>query len=114
MTDPHYINELHSDLRGVKEGWYTIDERGNHATVVIGCTGRRAFPEHNDRDVRDGTVLVSASSGNAEFDGIVAPGQRQRLMHRLSRRFRHIASAPFTRLHDDYYTDRGNLRLSGT
>ena len=29
MTDPHYINELHSDLRGVKEGWYAIDERGN-------------------------------------------------------------------------------------
>jgi hypothetical protein len=31
MTDsnPHYINELQSDLRGVKEGWYAIDERGN-------------------------------------------------------------------------------------
>ena len=29
MTDPHYINELHSVLRGVKEGWYAIDERGN-------------------------------------------------------------------------------------
>src|SRR4029078_5477744 len=29
MTDLHYINELHSDVRGVKEGWYAIDERGN-------------------------------------------------------------------------------------
>ena len=31
MTDsnPHYINELQSDLRRVKEGWYTIDKRGN-------------------------------------------------------------------------------------
>jgi hypothetical protein len=30
MTDsPHYINELQSDLRGVKEGWYAINERGN-------------------------------------------------------------------------------------
>jgi len=29
MTDLHYINELHSDLRGGKEGWYAIDERGN-------------------------------------------------------------------------------------
>jgi hypothetical protein len=28
MTDPYYINELQSDLRGVKEGWYAIDERG--------------------------------------------------------------------------------------
>jgi len=31
MTDstPYYINELRSDLRGVKEGWYAIDEGGN-------------------------------------------------------------------------------------
>jgi len=29
MTDPHYINELHSELRGVKQGWYAMDERGN-------------------------------------------------------------------------------------
>jgi hypothetical protein len=28
-TNPHYINELQSDLRGVKEGWYAIDGRGN-------------------------------------------------------------------------------------
>jgi len=25
---PHYINERQSDLRGVKEGWYAIDEHG--------------------------------------------------------------------------------------
>jgi hypothetical protein len=25
---PHYINERRSDLRGVKEGWYAIDEHG--------------------------------------------------------------------------------------
>jgi hypothetical protein len=29
IVDLHYINELHSDLRGVTEGWYAIDERGN-------------------------------------------------------------------------------------
>ena len=28
-SNPHYINEHQSDLRGVKEGWYAIDERGN-------------------------------------------------------------------------------------
>jgi hypothetical protein len=27
--NPHYINELQSDLRAVKEGWYAMDERGN-------------------------------------------------------------------------------------
>ena len=35
MTFPHYINELHSGLRGVKEGWYAIDERGRHANFVL-------------------------------------------------------------------------------
>lgn len=29
MAIPHYINECQSDLRGVKEGWYAIDEHGN-------------------------------------------------------------------------------------
>jgi hypothetical protein len=28
-SSPHYINERQSDLRGVKEGWYAIDERGS-------------------------------------------------------------------------------------
>jgi hypothetical protein len=28
-SKPHFINELQSDLRAVKEGWYAIDERGN-------------------------------------------------------------------------------------
>jgi hypothetical protein len=34
----HYINELHSDLRGVKEGWYAIDERG---TLLLGPFSNR-------------------------------------------------------------------------
>lgn len=25
---PHHVNERQSDLRGVKEGWYAIDDRG--------------------------------------------------------------------------------------
>jgi hypothetical protein len=26
---PHFINERESDLRGVKEGWYALDEHGS-------------------------------------------------------------------------------------
>ena len=26
---PHYINENKSDLRGVKQGWYAMDDNGN-------------------------------------------------------------------------------------
>jgi hypothetical protein len=28
MIDPHYINELQSDLRAIKEGWDAIDKYG--------------------------------------------------------------------------------------
>ena len=26
---PHYINENKSDVRGVKQGWYAMDDNGN-------------------------------------------------------------------------------------
>ena len=29
MTAPHYINEDKSDMRGIKPGWYAMDDRGN-------------------------------------------------------------------------------------
>jgi hypothetical protein len=25
---PYYVNDVHSDIRGIKSGWYTMDERG--------------------------------------------------------------------------------------
>ena len=28
-TVPYYINEAKSDMRGIKSGWYAIDEDGN-------------------------------------------------------------------------------------
>jgi len=29
MTAPHYISEDKSDMRGIKPGWYAMDDRGN-------------------------------------------------------------------------------------
>ena len=29
MTSPHYINEVISDVRGIKPGWYVMDDAGN-------------------------------------------------------------------------------------
>ena len=28
MTSPHYINENKSDIRGIKPGWYAMDDAG--------------------------------------------------------------------------------------
>jgi hypothetical protein len=29
MTAPHYISEAKSDMRGIKPGWYAMDDDGN-------------------------------------------------------------------------------------
>jgi hypothetical protein len=29
MTAPHYISEDNSDMRGIKPGWYAIEDDGN-------------------------------------------------------------------------------------
>jgi hypothetical protein len=29
MTSPHYISEDKSDMRGIKSGWYAMDDDGN-------------------------------------------------------------------------------------
>ena len=29
MTAPHYISENQSDMRGIKHGWYAIEDDGN-------------------------------------------------------------------------------------
>ena len=29
MTVPHYINEDRSEMRGIKPGWYAIEDGGN-------------------------------------------------------------------------------------
>jgi hypothetical protein len=29
MTAPHYISETKSDMRGIKPGWYAVEDDGN-------------------------------------------------------------------------------------
>jgi hypothetical protein len=29
MTSPHYISEDKSDIRGIKHGWYAVEDDGN-------------------------------------------------------------------------------------
>jgi hypothetical protein len=29
MTAPHYIGENESDMRGIKHGWYAVEDDGN-------------------------------------------------------------------------------------
>jgi hypothetical protein len=37
MTAPHYICENKSDMRGIKPGWYAIEDDGNLSSGPFSC-----------------------------------------------------------------------------
>ena len=55
-TVPYYINEAKSDMRGIKSGWYAIDEDGN---LVFGPFD--TYDQCVERDIRP-TYLMLATS----------------------------------------------------
>jgi hypothetical protein len=55
-TVPYYIDEDKSDMRGIKSGWYAIDECGN---LVFGPFD--TYDQCVERDIRP-TYLMSAQS----------------------------------------------------
>jgi hypothetical protein len=55
-TVPYFINEAKSDMRGIKSGWYAIDEDGN---LVFGPFD--TYDQCVERDIRP-TYLMSATS----------------------------------------------------
>ena len=58
MTVPHYINEGKSDMRGIKPGWYAIEDDGNlssgpfssHEECVRESISRPTKPEPPSRN----------------------------------------------------------------
>lgn len=34
---PYYVNDMQSDIRGIKSGWYTMDERGKLGSGPFSC-----------------------------------------------------------------------------
>src|SRR6185503_14454842 len=57
MTNPYYINELQSDLRGVKEGWYAL------TNAVVFCPARSLIKRYAWQE--------SASQGQANVESKV-------------------------------------------
>jgi hypothetical protein len=38
MSIPHYMNEDKSDMRGIKPGWYAIDDDGNLSSGLFSAS----------------------------------------------------------------------------
>ena len=47
---PYYVNDVQSDIRGIKSGWYTMDERGKLGSGTFSsaseCLGIGSLPEN--------------------------------------------------------------------
>ena len=63
MTVPHYISENQSDMRGIKHGWYAIEDDGNLSSGPF-----PSFEECLTEISRpaNGTMAVSCNKGRTE------------------------------------------------
>jgi hypothetical protein len=55
MTSPHYINEDRAEMRGIKHGWYAMDDAGKLSLGPCSsreeCLNRGTQPTNTPRSV---------------------------------------------------------------
>ena len=73
MTVPHYISENQSDMRGIKHGWYAIEDDGNLSSGPFPVS-RNASRKSASR--RTGRWRLSCNKGRTEHfsNGLPASG----------------------------------------
>jgi hypothetical protein len=57
VTAPHYISENKSDMRGIKPGWYAIEDDGNLSSGTV-FQPRGMRQQNHSADKRDDAVQV--------------------------------------------------------
>jgi S-adenosylhomocysteine hydrolase len=77
------------------------------ASLIIGCTGQRAFDSDLDEAIRPGTILSSGSSGDMEFAGCIT-NTDARLLRMREEIPSEAARTSFGALHDDYESSNGH------
>jgi len=68
MTTPHYIGDVKSDMRGIKPGWYAIEDDGNLSSGPFSsreqCVDSIARPKNGAKNgTKNGTTESQLSSG---------------------------------------------------
>jgi hypothetical protein len=67
MTAPHYVNEDKSDMRGIKSGWYAVEDDGNLSSgpfsSLEACVARITQPT-NGRTGLEGRTEFTLLSTN--------------------------------------------------
>ena len=62
MTAPHYISENKSDMRGIKPGWYVIEDDGNLSSGPF--SSRKECVESITQPTSGTTATVSRRGAN--------------------------------------------------
>jgi hypothetical protein len=65
MTSPHYVNEDKSDMRGIKHGWYAMEDDGNLSSGPL-FQSRGMHPENHSADQRDEQRRLSCNKRQTE------------------------------------------------
>ena len=79
MTIPHYINEDRSEMRGIKPGWYAMDDAGKLKSGPFSAT-RNASVEalsKNMNRARLGCVRNSVETNDTRSASRAAPAEVQ-------------------------------------
>ena len=71
VTAPHYISENKSDMRGIKSGWYAIEDDGNLSSGPFSsreqCVNRITQPTNGDDGVQVATRAVLKHSSSPDI-----------------------------------------------
>ena len=65
MTAPHYISENKSDMRGIKHGWYAIEDDGNLSSGPF--SSREECVTEITQPTRDDAVQVEIRAALKHF-----------------------------------------------
>ena len=81
MTVPHYINEDRSEMRGIKPGWYAMDDPGKLKSEPFSShedASTEALSQHMNRDrlscVHDLVETIDTRSASRAAPAEVQPG----------------------------------------
>lgn len=81
MTIPNYINEDRSEMRGIKPGWYAVDDAGKIKSGPFSsheeCLSRSTQPTHQSRPsqlIHDSVETNDTRSASRAAPAGVQPG----------------------------------------
>jgi hypothetical protein len=89
MTSPYYIGDDRSDMRGIKPGWYAIEDDGNLSSGPFPSLGEMHHENYTADDRADGAKVATRAGLNhslpkSDVEGGVRRSNQNRPLRKLS------------------------------